>query len=77
MIETIRNPTAENWNSRNLYLTGKTREGRDNKEWKLPKKWHFLIDVQFDITQKCCDILKKNALYKFNKTGVFVGTVVV
>ncbi|HPN19502.1 MAG TPA: phosphoadenosine phosphosulfate reductase family protein [Chitinophagales bacterium] len=74
MVTALKHPNENNEAVRNLYLTGITREGRINKQWKLPLKWHFLIDVPFDITNKCCDILKKNTLSKFDKQGVFVGT---
>lgn len=74
MIQTLKRPTAENENVRRLYLTGKTIAGRTNSKWILPKKWHFLIDVPFDITNKCCDILKKYPLAKYDKQGIFIGT---
>jgi len=74
MIWTLKHPNENNEFTRNLFLTGVTREGRINKQWKLPLKWYFLMDVPFDMTDKCCDILKKNMFYKFNKQGVFIGT---
>jgi 3'-phosphoadenosine 5'-phosphosulfate sulfotransferase (PAPS reductase)/FAD synthetase len=74
MVTALKYPTDQNEASRNLYLTGLTREGRINKQWKLPDKWYYLIDVQFDITNKCCDILKKSALAKYDKQGIFIGT---
>ena len=43
---------------------------------KLSNKWHFLADAPFDVSEKCCDILKKNPAKKFErKTGLkpFVG----
>jgi 3'-phosphoadenosine 5'-phosphosulfate sulfotransferase (PAPS reductase)/FAD synthetase len=74
MITDLRHPTEFNATVRNCYLTGMTRSGFVNNNWKLPKKWHFLIDVEFDLTSKCCDILKKKPLQKYNKQGVFIGT---
>jgi len=43
---------------------------------KLSKKWHFLAQAPFEISERCCDILKKNPAKKFEKkTGLkpFVG----
>jgi 3'-phosphoadenosine 5'-phosphosulfate sulfotransferase (PAPS reductase)/FAD synthetase len=74
MITDLRHPTEGNATVRNCYLTGMTRSGFVNNNWRLPKKWHFLIDVEFDLTSKCCDLLKKKPLQKFNKQGVFIGT---
>ncbi len=34
---------------------------------KCPNKWQFLAEEQFDINSKCCDILKKNPMIKFQK----------
>lgn len=33
----------------------------------LPKKWRFLAEQQFDVTNKCCSILKKDPLQKWAK----------
>ena len=43
----------------------------------LAKKWHYLLDTQFDTSEKCCDIMKKNPFAKYSKeTGrvPYVGT---
>ena len=76
-IYDLRNPTVNNKASRNLYMTGIKRDGTISKNFKLSKKWHFLVDEDFDITNKCCYILKKEPLERFQKeTGLFpiVGT---
>ena len=37
---------------------------------KLADKWKFLLDAPFEISEKCCDIMKKNPmLYYSRKTG--------
>ena len=77
MVNELRHPTDANVNTRNLYLTGITLKGLKNNVWKLSKKWYFLIDAPFDITGMCCNILKKAPLHKFNKPGMFVGTMAV
>lgn len=74
MITDLKNPTHKNQASRNLYLTGIKRDGTKTKSFKLAKKWHFLIDAEFDLTSKCCDILKKNPLKELSKNGTIIGT---
>lgn len=49
----------------------------DRKVGVLPKKWHFLVDEKFRCSEKCCDIMKKAPLHKFEKeTGLhpIIGT---
>ncbi|KKN85459.1 hypothetical protein LCGC14_0277780 [marine sediment metagenome] len=74
MIATLRDPGPHNEASRKLYLTGIKRDGTKSKYFKLPKKYRYLIDVPFDVTNKCCDILKINPLRPFRKNGMLVGT---
>jgi 3'-phosphoadenosine 5'-phosphosulfate sulfotransferase (PAPS reductase)/FAD synthetase len=43
----------------------------------ISKKWHFMIDAPFKITNRCCDILKKDPVKRFEKeTGLkaIIGT---
>lgn len=38
----------------------------------VPQKWRFLIDAPFDISSKCCDIMKKNTMKQYEKqTGKY------
>ena len=41
---------------------GYTRENRLCKTWSIPKKWRFLINAPFPISEHCCDILKKQPI---------------
>lgn len=41
---------------RNYLLNGDER----GKFGMLPKKWRFLVNAPFDISEKCCDIMKKH-----------------
>lgn len=53
---------------RNYLLHGNER----GKLGKLAEKWKFLIDAPFDISERCCDICKKNPFKKFHKkTGKY------
>ena len=43
----------------------------------LPKKWRILLDSPFDVSERCCDIMKKKPCHKYEKeTGLksIVGT---
>ena len=73
MINDLQNPTERNQASRNLYLHGVP----PNCMFKLPKKYYKLINCEFKISHKCCDIMKKNPIRIYNKeTGnkAFIGT---
>ena len=48
---------------RNYLLYGDER----GKRYTLPKKYRFLLETQFDTTEKCCHIMKKNPLAKYEK----------
>ncbi len=45
-----------------LRLSGYTKENNVCKTWSIPKKWRYLIDAPFDISDQCCNILKKQPL---------------
>lgn len=69
-ISDLQNPTDKNENTRNLRLTGESRctqPGVIQKSMKLPEKWKFLIDAPFKISDKCCDMLKKEPLNQYEK----------
>lgn len=52
---------------RNYLLNGDER----GKYGMLAKKWQYLIDAPFDISEKCCDIMKKKPAAKFEReTGL-------
>jgi len=67
MITDIRNPTDTNKNSRTLYLTGIKMDGTKSKSFKLANIWRKLIDADFKVSGKCCDIFKKEPFHRFEK----------
>jgi 3'-phosphoadenosine 5'-phosphosulfate sulfotransferase (PAPS reductase)/FAD synthetase len=76
-IRDLRNPTDKNINTRRLYLEGIKRDGTKTKTLKLSKKWHKLIDAPFDISEQCCDIMKKEPMKRYQKetkSVPFIGT---
>jgi len=43
-----------------------------NKRCKISKRWQFLANSKYKISDKCCDILKKNPAKRFDKKfGLF------
>lgn len=67
MIKDIRTPTTRNQATRTLYLTGIKKDGSKSKSFKLAKKWHKLINAPFKISDKCCDIFKKEPFKEYEK----------
>lgn len=77
-IELLRGKNRANAERR--FLEGYNQKGEYDERHKLPKKWEFLIDAPFDISDKCCDIIKKEPLGKYSReTGrkPFIGTMAV
>lgn len=66
-IRDLQNPTDKNTASRNLYLTGNKRDGTKSWYFKLPAKWMKLIDAPFKVSEKCCDIMKKHPIFKYER----------
>ena len=46
----------------------KTKDGKDKSAYNM-EKWKPLIDCPFNISSKCCSIMKKAPLHKYNKTN--------
>lgn len=68
MIRELQNPTDKNYNTRRLYLEGIKKDGTKGSALsKLPKKWYFLIDAPFRVSEKCCDIMKKKPMKRYEK----------
>jgi 3'-phosphoadenosine 5'-phosphosulfate sulfotransferase (PAPS reductase)/FAD synthetase len=54
-------------NSNSEKLKNLRLNGSDKGNFKISEKWKFLIDAPFKIHYKCCDILKKNPMKKYEK----------
>jgi 3'-phosphoadenosine 5'-phosphosulfate sulfotransferase (PAPS reductase)/FAD synthetase len=51
--------------------------GNERGFGKIPEKWKFLINAPFDVSEMCCEVLKKKPFHKFEKeNGLFpiIGT---
>ena len=68
-LDDIRNSTA--------YMRQRRLEGDSQGRYKLSKKYHYLIDAPFKISHRCCNVMKKKPVKKYEKeTGKvpFIGT---
>ncbi len=66
-LSRLRNPSEKNVAVRNLYMTGIKRDGNKAMSYKMPKKWRYLIEAPFEISDRCCDVLKKRPLHKYER----------
>ncbi len=76
-LYTLQNPTDRNHATRNLYKTGINRKGEFHQASMLPESYHYLIDSDIRFSHKCCDVMKKNPIYKYEKRSKrrgYVGT---
>jgi 3'-phosphoadenosine 5'-phosphosulfate sulfotransferase (PAPS reductase)/FAD synthetase len=70
-VRDIRHASEKNKNVVNLHLTGYNRKGEYVPSMKLAAKWMKLVDAPFEVSEKCCQILKKNPMQDFGKrTGL-------
>lgn len=59
------------------YMKQRRLYGDSKGRFKLPKKYHYLINAPFEISNKCCDVMKKAPVKKYEKqTGkkAIIGT---
>ena len=52
---------------RKYRLTGIKKNGERGSVGVIPKKWQYLVDAPFEISEKCCDVMKKEPLKRYNK----------
>jgi len=73
-LNECRNPTEKNKKNIDRILNGKIVDGKLNTRYSLPHRYKFLLNSKFEISDKCCDYLKKYPFSKINKNGIFIGT---
>jgi len=69
MMRDLQNPSVQNAATRKVYLEGKG-------PWTLPKKWKYLVDAPFKISDRCCEVMKKEPINRYNRASkkkAFVG----
>lgn len=58
---------AKTSKSRMNLLNGKDCDGSDRKSKFSKGKWKPLLNLDFKISEQCCDIMKKSPMYSFTK----------
>jgi len=74
-IRDVRNSTDA---MKKLRLTGERKDGTKGKMGILSKKWRYLTNAPFEISEQCCDVMKKRPFKQYEKCGKkpFIGTMV-
>lgn len=55
-------------NSKSEYMRDlRWNGGRDGKSFKISEKYKYLVDAPFEISDKCCEILKKRPMKEYGK----------
>ena len=76
-VRDCQNPTPNNEITRRRRMTGIDRHGVQHKSGMISKKWRKLIDSPFRVSERCCDVIKKNPMKDYVKeTGnqAIIGT---
>ena len=76
-VNIVRHPTESNQNVTRLYLEGINRYGRAVEGFKIAEQWRFLFEAPFEVSDKCCDVMKKKPMAAYERaTGnrPYVGT---
>lgn len=76
-VREARKPTERNAVLLKKRIDGIDRNGRKVTFAMIPEKWKRLLNAPFAVSEKCCDVMKKNPLRDYLKrTGryPFVGT---
>jgi hypothetical protein len=79
-VSDLRKAHGINDATKHLRLTGYNRQGIYCPSMKLSEKWMYLINAPFDISEKCCDIMKKEPFKRYVKeTGrkAYVGVMAI
>lgn len=70
MIRDLQNESDRNKATCNLRRTGIKRDGTYSPKGKLADKWQFLAKAPFKVSEKCCDIMKKEPFKRYgDETG--------
>lgn len=75
-ISILRHPTQRNQNIYRLYDQGVNRFGEPVYGFKLAARWRFLIKAPFELSDKCCEVMKKEPMRRYTReTGKvqFIG----
>lgn len=76
-VNVLRHPTDGNKNVWRLYDQGINRFGKAVNGFKVPDQWRFLVAAPFQVSDACCQVMKKSPAGRYEKaTGrkPLVGT---
>ena len=80
VIETYGYPVVSKETSQKIYevrhthsekLRSKRLYGEGHPSSKIAERWKFLIDAPFEVSHKCCEVMKKRPFRKYEKTTGF------
>lgn len=54
-------------NSKSQKMVELRLNGTEQGNFKLADKWKYMLDAPFKISNKCCDVMKKNPIYRYNR----------
>lgn len=66
-LSVLKNPTPNNKNIYRLYDKGVNRFGEAVNGFKVANRWRFLVNAPFPISDKCCQIMKKDPMSRYGK----------
>jgi len=66
-ISDVQNASERNKATVNLRLTGYNRNGEYCPSMRISKKWIPLVNSGFKISERCCDIMKKEPFLRYKK----------
>lgn len=75
-IAILRHPTDRNQNIYRLYDQGINRFGQPVNGRRVSDCWRFLVDAPFEVSDHCCEVMKKEPMRRYRReTGrvPFVG----
>ena len=76
-VRDVQNATDKNKATVKLRLTGLNRKGIMCPSMKLSKKWLPLTKAPFKVSEKCCDVIKKEPFHRYTRESnrkPFTGT---
>ena len=69
-VRDLQNPTTKNEATRNLRITGIAKNGHICPTQMLAKKYQYLANAPFKVSEQCCEIMKKKPMKCYiKKTG--------
>ena len=77
-VKILKHPTGNNQNIVRLYDKGINRFGEPVNGFKVPRRWRFLVSAPFEVSDKCCELMKKEPMHRASKNlnlgAQFIGT---